>query len=408
MPRRNTAVAVVRNRMLADAAAATYGINEARSRSRSNSTSSNKSSGSDRPAAVQPITDPPKRISPIPPPMMARRRKRDFTRELSRTIRSVSDAGGVVKLALFLVLALAVWMLLAWTAPHPHQHQHQANTKTRTASHSATRAGMDLSSSSSSTSAASSLPSPPPRVAAVPRARFPHDSQAFTQGLLIDDGIMWESTGLYGRSTLRQVDLSSGTVLQSYSLPSSDFGEGLCLVEDRLIQLTWQNHVAYIYDKKNFTSGPYTNFTYATDGWGVTHDTQHYILSDGSDTLLFLDPTVRSWQESGTQAKNFRVQRKLQVRAWQNGAYRPVRMLNELEYIDGHIYANVWYTPFIAIIEPTSGLVRKWIDIGSLHPVPSNPEATPNGVAYDARAHKLYVTGKLWPLLYEIDYISPY
>lgn len=215
---------------------------------------------------------------------------------------------------------------------------------------------------------------------------YPHDPRAFTQGLIYDQGYLYESTGLRGESSLRQVALNTGEVLKIQHLPPRYFGEGLTLRNNQLIQLTWQEHKGFIYDRQSFEI--IKNFTYDTEGWGLTHDDTHLIMSDGSDILYFLDPITF------TPVKQLKVRdRRL-----------PITRLNELEYINGEIWANIWASNCIARIAPKTGKVNAWINLKGLRSVDlaSNPNAVLNGIAYDPQGERLFVTGKLWPHLFEI------
>ena len=216
---------------------------------------------------------------------------------------------------------------------------------------------------------------------------YPHDPHAFTQGLIYVDGHVYESTGLNGRSSLRMVDLTTGNVLQKRDLPANYFGEGLTDWGSTLIQLTWISHKALVYDR--FSFAPQRTFDYQGEGWGLTHDATQLIMSDGTSTLRFLDP------------KTFRVNRRLKV-VDANG--RPVEKLNELEYIHGEIYANVWETDDIVRISPRTGKVLGQIDLSGIIDKRELREsgAVLNGIAYDAVGNRLFVTGKLWPKLFEI------
>lgn len=216
---------------------------------------------------------------------------------------------------------------------------------------------------------------------------YPHDPNAFTQGLVFVDGHLYESTGRQGHSSVRMVDLASGWVLKEYDLSKQYFGEGLTDWGDTLVQLTWTSGVAFVYDRSTFTVR--RTFHYKGEGWGLTHDSASLILSDGSATLRFLDPN------------SFREIKKLKVRDEDN---RPVSDLNELEYVRGQIYANIWHEDRIARISPATGRVLGWIDLsGLLQPSEvSAPEAVLNGIAYDSKSDRLFVTGKLWPKLFEI------
>jgi glutaminyl-peptide cyclotransferase len=218
-------------------------------------------------------------------------------------------------------------------------------------------------------------------------ASFPHDPAAYCQGLLFADGAMYESTGRYGQSTLRKVRLETGEVVQTVRLPDELFGEGLALWGDRLIQLTWKNRVGRVYEKEGLRLT--AEFPYPTEGWGLTSDGRSLISSDGSSTLRFLDPS------------SFAELRRIQVRS----VSTPISELNELEYVRGEIYANIWGTWLIARIDPSSGAVLGWIDLMGIATFPpvADGDAVLNGIAYDAEKSRLFVTGKLWPRVYEIE-----
>ncbi len=215
----------------------------------------------------------------------------------------------------------------------------------------------------------------------------PHDSQAFTQGLIYLDGHLYESTGLNGRSSLRMEDLFSGRVLQHYDLPAQYFGEGLTDWGSTLVQLTWTSYTGFVYDRFSFTL--LRTFHYEGEGWGLTHDDKQLIMSDGTSYLHFLNP------------KSFREIRRIHVI---DEAGHPVQNLNELEYIHGEIYANVWETDRIVRISPRTGKVLGWIDLGGIIDKSEleGSDAVLNGIAYDSRGARLFVTGKLWPKLFEI------
>ncbi len=218
---------------------------------------------------------------------------------------------------------------------------------------------------------------------------YPHDPEAFTQGLIYQDDILYEGTGLRGESKLRKVELETGQVIQEIGLAEGLFGEGITIFGDRLIQLTWQARVGFVYDKESFEK--LQEFNYPTEGWGITHDGQRLIMSDGTSTLYFWDPQTLAEID------------RLEV----TDRGEPVRLLNELEYINGEIYANVWQTTRIARISPDSGQVLGWIELGGL----LKPEDVSgrvdvlNGIAYDAERDRLFVTGKWWPKLFEINLI---
>lgn len=218
---------------------------------------------------------------------------------------------------------------------------------------------------------------------------FTHDPKAFTQGLVFDGGFLYEGTGLNGRSELRKVELETGNVLKTYKLPDEFFGEGITIYGDRIIQLTYQSNVGFVYNKETFEL--LRQFNYPTEGWGLTHDGEYLIMSDGTPMLYFLD------------FETFAQSHKVMVLDQES----PVWGLNELEYIDGQIYANVWPTERIVRIEPDTGEVIGWIDIeGILAPEDhSEPVDVFNGIAYDAAKRRLFVTGKFYPKLYEIKLI---
>jgi glutamine cyclotransferase len=214
---------------------------------------------------------------------------------------------------------------------------------------------------------------------------YPHDRNAFTQGLLYRDGILYESTGLNGRSSLRKVQLETGKVLQQVSVESRYFAEGLTDWGSRLIQLTWDTNVGFVYDLASFKR--LQTFSYEGEGWGLARDARRIVMSDGSPTLRFLDP------------QTLKVVGRLPV----TDGNLPVDDLNELEVIDGQVYANVWLTDRIAMISPDNGRVTGWINLAGLMPRGSvSGDAVLNGIAYDAQRKRLFVTGKLWPSLFEI------
>jgi len=218
---------------------------------------------------------------------------------------------------------------------------------------------------------------------------YPHDSSAFTQGLVMVDGMLYEGTGLNGRSSVRAVDLTTGRVIQSVTVPAKFFGEGLTDWGSNLIELTWMAHRGFVYDR--FSLRVVGTFEYKGEGWGLTRDRRYLIMSDGTPVLRFLDPVT------------FRVVRTLTV----SDGGRPVKELNELEYIHGEIYANVWQTDRIARISPETGKVIAWIDLSGLLAADERTDgnAVLNGIAYDRKDHRLFVTGKLWPKLFEIKLV---
>jgi glutamine cyclotransferase len=219
---------------------------------------------------------------------------------------------------------------------------------------------------------------------------YPHSSVAFTQGLVYDQGVLYEGTGLYGRSSLRRVDLETGRVLEQTHLENTLFGEGVALWKDRIIQLTWQSGLGLVYGKENLTG--ICSFSYQTEGWGITSDSKSLIMSDGTETLHILDP--ETFAEIG----------RIKVTAYGS----PIKGLNELEYIKGQIYANVWPTSWIVIISPESGEVKGKIDLRGIvqeNEIQGHKVDVLNGIAYDKREDRLFVTGKLWPNLFEIKLI---
>lgn len=213
---------------------------------------------------------------------------------------------------------------------------------------------------------------------------YPHDSQAFTQGLYIDGGTLFESTGEEGTSGIRKVTLDTGEVTAQAPLPPPYFGEGIIGWKDRIYQLTWKDQKGFIYNKADLS--PKGEFAYAGEGWGLTHNGKSVIMSDGTATLRFLDPETMAQQST--------------ISVTANGC--PVTQLNELEWIDGEIWANVWQTDLIARIDPGSGKVKSFVDVAALGPPTPSVDEVPNGIAYDATAKRIFVTGKMWPQLYEV------
>lgn len=221
---------------------------------------------------------------------------------------------------------------------------------------------------------------------------YPHDPKAFTQGLFFKDGFLYESTGLNGKSWLRKVDLNTGKVLQQKDLPSDIFGEGSTLVGDEIVSLTWTSKYGFVFDAKSFTLK--RKFTYDSEGWGLANDAEHVYMSDGTPTIHILDP------------KTLKEQRSIQVSA--DG--KPIPELNELEMVDGQLFANVWGTDIIARIDPSNGNVVGWINLAGLLPPnqrgTNSADAVLNGIAYDAKHKRLFVTGKLWPKMFEIELVQ--
>jgi glutamine cyclotransferase len=215
---------------------------------------------------------------------------------------------------------------------------------------------------------------------------YPHDRAAFTQGLIYDNGTLLESTGQYGASSLRRVELKTGRVLKSKLVTPQYFAEGMTLFRGRIYQLTWTTRKGFVYDPASFDLQK--EFSYDGEGWGLTHDADSLILSDGTNQIRFLDP------------ETLEVKRTISV----TDKGRPLRELNELEFIKGEIYANIWHTDRIVRIDPRSGQILGWIDLTGLLPDAERygDEAVLNGIAYDEAGDRLFVTGKLWPKLFEI------
>jgi glutaminyl-peptide cyclotransferase len=220
---------------------------------------------------------------------------------------------------------------------------------------------------------------------------YPHDTKAFTEGLEFHNGALWESTGTNGASSIRRVDLATGKPLEDHPLSTLYFGEGITFFGERLFQLTYMNGIAFAYDPKTFKQ--LTSYHYSGEGWALTHDGKRLIMSDGSAALRFLDPAT--FQEQG----------RLTVR----DGTRPVSNLNELEWIDGEIWANIWTQEIIARIDPRSGEVDSWVDLKGLRAQAGCGEGCDvlNGIAYDAARKRIFVTGKYWPKLIQIEVAGP-
>lgn len=218
---------------------------------------------------------------------------------------------------------------------------------------------------------------------------FPHDSNAFTQGLAYGDGLLYESTGLRGHSSLRKVRLETGEILQRIELPSDLFGEGITLLKNQVIQLTWQSHTGFVYRLNDFRL--LRQFSYSGEGWGLASDGHQIFMSDGTPEIRVLDPATLA------EKRRFTV----------HDGNKSVAELNELEFIDGELFANIWQTDRIARISPGNGEVVGWIDLtGLLSPVYQlGPGAVLNGIAYDLEGKRLFVTGKLWPKIFEIQLV---
>ena len=216
---------------------------------------------------------------------------------------------------------------------------------------------------------------------------YPHDPKAFTQGLEFFDGFLYEGTGQKGRSGVRKVEIETGKVVQEERLHAQYFGEGITVSQGKLFQLTWQDRTGFVYDARTLKF--IRNFSYFGEGWGLAHDAQSLVMSDGTSNLRFLETT------------RFQERRRLKV----TDAGVPIERLNELEYVRGEIWANVWETDFIVRISPKDGRVLGWIDLKGLQSGPAvklPPDAVLNGIAYDAQKDRIFVTGKMWPRLFEI------
>lgn len=219
---------------------------------------------------------------------------------------------------------------------------------------------------------------------------YPHDENAFTQGLVYHDGFLYEGTGLEGRSSLRKVRLETGEVLQRIDLPYEYFGEGIAIVRDQILELTWKSQVGFVYDLRTFRQ--LRQFSYPGEGWGLTSNGADVYMSDGTADIRILD------------AATLREKRRIHV----HDGPKPINQLNELEFVEGQILANIWQTNRIARISPQTGEVVGWIDLsGLLSPMYQlQPGAVLNGIAYDSARKRLFVTGKLWPRLFQIRLIA--
>lgn len=222
---------------------------------------------------------------------------------------------------------------------------------------------------------------------------YPHDTDAFTEGLFYRDGYLYESTGMIGASSIRKVDLKTGHVLQQRDLPPPDYGEGIVAWGNKLVELTWQSHHGYTYDLGSFR--PTGTFHYAGEGWALTANHSHILMSDGTPVIRVLDPQT--------------LDQTSDILVTADG--KPLQNINELEWVQGQIFANVWLTQRIARIDPASGNVVGWIDLSGLGPKPSETQDPGNdvlnGIAWDAKGKRLFVTGKRWPKVYEIQLVPP-
>jgi glutaminyl-peptide cyclotransferase len=218
---------------------------------------------------------------------------------------------------------------------------------------------------------------------------YPHDRTAFTQGLEFRDGFLYEGTGLAGRSSLRKVELATGKVVQNFDVPQPFFGEGITVLDQRIFELTYTTQTGFIYDKTNFRV--LKSFNYPGEGWGLTNDGKRLYMSDGSSEIRVWDPAT------------LKEVRRITVK----DGTREIKGLNELEFVKGEIYANVWHDDRIARISPADGKVLGWIDLTNILPKSEHPEpeAVLNGIGYDAAGDRLFVTGKLWPKIFEIKLV---
>ncbi|MDR3182664.1 MAG: glutaminyl-peptide cyclotransferase [Planctomycetaceae bacterium] len=231
----------------------------------------------------------------------------------------------------------------------------------------------------------------PPKIVLTPIAAYPHDENAYTQGLFFDGGYLYESTGQYGQSTLRKVDPKTGDVLIHVNIPNRYFAEGLALADGKLFQLTWRENACFVFDKNTLKKTD--EHKYNGEGWGLTFDGEHLIMSDGSAALKFLDP------------KTFKQKHKIGVSGKPPGAKKdvPVLNLNELEFICGEIWANVWQTTKIVRIDPKNGKVIAWIEMAAFVPEKHRTDTQNcvlNGIAFDAGTNHVYITGKNWNVMY--------
>jgi glutamine cyclotransferase len=216
---------------------------------------------------------------------------------------------------------------------------------------------------------------------------WPHDNTSFTEGLVIKNGILYESVGLNGSSSLRLVDLETGTVKTKVDLPAEYFAEGITVLDGKIYQLTWRNNKGFIYDQGSLSQ--LAEFSYPGEGWGLTDDGRSLIMSNGTNVITFLSPHT------------FQIEKVIKVM----DDDKPLVNLNELEYVKGEIFANIWHSDKIVRIDPGSGRILGWIDLTGLYPSEdrSGKEAVLNGIAYDQTSDRLFVTGKLWPRLFEIQ-----
>jgi glutaminyl-peptide cyclotransferase len=219
---------------------------------------------------------------------------------------------------------------------------------------------------------------------------FPHDSKSFTQGLVWKDGLLYEGTGLYGSSSLRKIDPETGRILKQIALKDNFFGEGITIFEDAIYQLTWKEQIGFIYDVETFRL--LKTFSYEHEGWGITHNGECLIISDGSSILRFIDPST--------------MEEIRQIKVHEN--QKLIDQINELEYIQGRVFANIWQTDKIAIINPETGEILSWLDLTTIKDLLETNQKIDvlNGIAYDSNDDELFITGKFWPNLFKIKIID--
>jgi glutamine cyclotransferase len=218
---------------------------------------------------------------------------------------------------------------------------------------------------------------------------YPHPPGSFTQGLAYENGFLYEGTGQYGLSCLRKIKYETGEILKEYRLPRDVFGEGITIFKNKIIQLTWLSHVGFVFDKESFRLLKTFRYEWPKEGWGLTSDGNDLIISDGSPKLYFMDP------ESFTERKRLEVYDNL----------GPVYKINELEYVEGDIYANIWQLPRIIRIDLQTGKVTGALDLSELIPknLRGHVDYVLNGIAYDPKKQRFFVTGKMWPLVFELE-----